>query len=115
MSAREPRPGVAGGPIDDSTCPPQASRRRCASPWKGLKREGRTGVNLSVRNIMSTLEASSAAAPLPRRPDPARVQRIADDAGALAAAHALAAQFATGAAERDRKRLLPWAELDLWS
>jgi SfnB family sulfur acquisition oxidoreductase len=80
-----------------------------------LKREGRTGANLSVRNIMSTLEASSAAAPLPRRPDPARVQRIADDAGALAAAHALAAQFATGAAERDRKRLLPWAELDLWS
>jgi SfnB family sulfur acquisition oxidoreductase len=80
-----------------------------------LKREGRTGVNLSVRNIMSTPEASSAAAPLPRRPDPARVKRIADDAEALAAAHTLAAQFATGAAERDRKRLLPWAELDLWS
>jgi SfnB family sulfur acquisition oxidoreductase len=43
------------------------------------------------------------------------VQRIADDAQALAAARTLAEQFAAGAAERDRKRLLPWAELDLWS
>ncbi|SDI30877.1 sulfur acquisition oxidoreductase, SfnB family [Paraburkholderia phenazinium] len=64
---------------------------------------------------MSTLESSSAAALLPRRPDPARVQRIADDAQALAAARTLAEQFAAGAPERDRKRLLPWAELDLWS
>ncbi len=43
------------------------------------------------------------------------MRRIADDAQALAAAHTLAANFAAGAAERDRKRLLPWAELDLWS
>ena len=64
---------------------------------------------------MSTLESSPAEAPLPRRPDPARVRRIADDAEAIAAAHALADGFASGAAERDRKRLLPWAELDLWS
>jgi SfnB family sulfur acquisition oxidoreductase len=62
---------------------------------------------------MSTLESSSAEAPLPRRPDPARVRRI--DAEAVAAAHALAEDFAAGAAERDRKRRLPWAELDLWS
>ncbi|CAE6823250.1 MULTISPECIES: SfnB family sulfur acquisition oxidoreductase [Paraburkholderia] len=64
---------------------------------------------------MSIPEASSAASPLPRLPDPARVRRIADDAQALASAHALAAQFAAGAAERDRQRLLPWAELNLWS
>jgi SfnB family sulfur acquisition oxidoreductase len=64
---------------------------------------------------MSTVESSLAAAQLPRRPDPARVKRIAGDSGALAAAHALAAVFATGAAERDRQRILPWAELDLWS
>jgi SfnB family sulfur acquisition oxidoreductase len=64
---------------------------------------------------MSTSGISPAAHPLPRHPDPARVQRITDDAQALASAHALAAQFAVGAAERDRQRLLPWAELDLWS
>jgi SfnB family sulfur acquisition oxidoreductase len=64
---------------------------------------------------MSTVESSLAAAQLPRRPDPARVKRIAGDSDALAAAHALAAVFATGAAERDRQRILPWAELDLWS
>jgi SfnB family sulfur acquisition oxidoreductase len=64
---------------------------------------------------MSIPQFSAAANPLPRHPDPASVQRIADDAEALASAHALAARFATGAAERDRRRLLPWAELDLWS
>ncbi|SDI46332.1 sulfur acquisition oxidoreductase, SfnB family [Paraburkholderia steynii] len=64
---------------------------------------------------MSTVESSLAAAQLPRRPDPARVKRIAGDSDALAAAHALAAVFTTGAAERDRQRILPWAELDLWS
>jgi SfnB family sulfur acquisition oxidoreductase len=55
------------------------------------------------------------AAPLPRFPDAARVQRIADDAQALAAARALADAFAAGAAKRDRERVLPWDELDLWS
>lgn len=64
---------------------------------------------------MSTLQFPSAEAALPRRPDPARVRRIADDAEAIAAAHVLAERFAAGAAERDRKRRLPWAELDLWS
>lgn len=51
----------------------------------------------------------------PRAPDPRRVRRIANDAEALAAAHALAARFAPGASERDRERILPWDELDLWS
>ena len=63
---------------------------------------------------MSTPE-SDAVAQLPRRPDPARVQRIASDAEALDAAHSLAADFAAAAAERDRQRILPWAELDRWS
>ncbi|MDB5849686.1 MAG: SfnB family sulfur acquisition oxidoreductase [Rhodoferax sp.] len=52
---------------------------------------------------------------LPRAPDPARVQRITDDAGALAAAHRLAAEFAPGASERDRTGRLPWDELERWS
>jgi SfnB family sulfur acquisition oxidoreductase len=64
---------------------------------------------------MSTPESSTTASPLPRRPDPARVRRIANDAEALAAAQTLAVTVAGGAAERDRKRLLPWSELDLWS
>ena len=64
---------------------------------------------------MSTVESSPAAAPLPRYPDPTRVKHIASDADAIAAAHALAASFAEGASERDRQRILPWAELDLWS
>ncbi|HXZ08208.1 MAG TPA: SfnB family sulfur acquisition oxidoreductase [Paraburkholderia sp.] len=63
---------------------------------------------------MSTPE-SSAGAQSPRRPDPARVQRITGDAEALDAARTLAADFAAGAAERDRQRILPWAELDRWS
>ncbi|ANB73678.1 SfnB family sulfur acquisition oxidoreductase [Paraburkholderia phytofirmans] len=64
---------------------------------------------------MPTPESSSPVSRLPRPPDPARVRRIADDAEALAAAYTLAAAFAAGAAERDRQRRLPWAELDLWS
>ena len=49
------------------------------------------------------------------RPDPARVQRIANDAQALAAARRLAADVAPDASRRDRERILPWAELDRWS
>jgi SfnB family sulfur acquisition oxidoreductase len=64
---------------------------------------------------MSTREPSLNTPRLPRRPDPERVQRISNDAEALAAARALAASFATGAAQRDSERLLPWDELDLWS
>lgn len=64
---------------------------------------------------MPTPEFSTTVPPLPRRPDPSKVRRIAEDAEALATAQTLAATFAAGAAERDRKRLLPWAELDLWS
>jgi hypothetical protein len=52
---------------------------------------------------------------LPRLPDPARVQRIASDAEAIASANLLAAEFAPGASERDRQRILPWDELDRWS
>ncbi|MEX3933713.1 SfnB family sulfur acquisition oxidoreductase [Paraburkholderia phymatum] len=47
--------------------------------------------------------------------DPDEVHRIADDAEALAAAHELASTFAKEAARRDRDRVLPWDELDLWS
>ncbi|MFM0223221.1 SfnB family sulfur acquisition oxidoreductase [Paraburkholderia dipogonis] len=64
---------------------------------------------------MSNPETSSVASRVPTRPDPARVARIADDAEALAASKTLAAVFAVDAAERDRKRRLPWDELDLWS
>jgi SfnB family sulfur acquisition oxidoreductase len=64
---------------------------------------------------MSTREPSLNTPRLPRRPDPERVRRISNDAEALAAARTLAANFATDAAQRDRERQLPWAELDLWS
>lgn len=60
-------------------------------------------------------EKPSSAARLPRRPDPSRVHRIASDAEALDAARRLAAQFAQKASQRDRERILPWDELDLWS
>jgi alkylation response protein AidB-like acyl-CoA dehydrogenase len=43
------------------------------------------------------------------------VRRITDDAGAIDAAHRLAAIFAAGASERDRARRLPWEELERWS
>ncbi|KQR43058.1 SfnB family sulfur acquisition oxidoreductase [Acidovorax sp. Leaf160] len=46
---------------------------------------------------------------------PTNVARIASDAEAIAAAHRLAAEFAPGAAERDRERRLPWDELTRWS
>ena len=64
---------------------------------------------------MPTTETLAAGGRLPRLPSPSRVQRIADDAAALAAARTLAAQFAGTASQRDRERLLPWDELDQWS
>lgn len=41
--------------------------------------------------------------------------RIADDLQAIDAAHALAADFAQGAARRDRERGLPWREIERYS
>jgi len=46
-------------------------------------------------------------------PEPARI--LHDDAEAIAVATALAEEFAPGAADRDRDRRLPFAELDLFS
>ncbi|CAM2198304.1 SfnB family sulfur acquisition oxidoreductase [Paraburkholderia kururiensis] len=63
----------------------------------------------------SIQQSTSSTPRLPRPPDPARVQRIADDAAALAAARTLASAVAAGAAARDRERALPWDELDQWS
>jgi SfnB family sulfur acquisition oxidoreductase len=53
------------------------------------------------------------APPLPRPSTPAHI--IRDDAEAIAVAHALAADFAQGAAARDRDRTAPVRELDLFS
>ena len=64
---------------------------------------------------MSTRTIEGAELRLPKLPDPKRVQRISNDAQALDVARRLADEFAPGAASRDRERLLPWAELDLWS
>ncbi len=64
---------------------------------------------------MPTIDPLLAGGRLPRLPDPSRVKRIVDDAGALAAARVLAAEFAEGAAARDRERIAPWDELDRWS
>ncbi|KAI3593704.1 Acyl-CoA dehydrogenase [Cupriavidus sp. U2] len=51
----------------------------------------------------------------PRPPDPSRVRRIRTDAEAIEAAHTLAGIYRQGASARDRERVLPWDELDLWS
>jgi SfnB family sulfur acquisition oxidoreductase len=59
-------------------------------------------------------KASLAGVPaLPRPATPAHV--IRDDAEAIAVAHALAADFVLGAAARDRDRIAPVRELDLFS
>jgi SfnB family sulfur acquisition oxidoreductase len=60
--------------------------------------------------------APQAARPAPHIP-PRRekAHRIADDAEAIAVAKTLAAQFAEGAAERDRTRRLPIAEIEAYS
>ncbi len=50
---------------------------------------------------------------LPAAPTPPRVLR--GSAHALETAHALAADFSTGAAERDRERRLPWAEIERYT
>lgn len=57
--------------------------------------------------------ADGAAEPLtpPLPPPPSPPHRIRSDAEALAAARAVARVFAAGAAERDRDRRLPWAEI----
>nr|WP_315594025.1 SfnB family sulfur acquisition oxidoreductase [uncultured Cupriavidus sp.] len=51
----------------------------------------------------------------PRLPNPSRVRRIRTDAEAIDAARTLASVFRQGASARDRERLLPWEELELWS
>ncbi|VFR33711.1 Acyl-CoA dehydrogenase; probable dibenzothiophene desulfurization enzyme [plant metagenome] len=53
--------------------------------------------------------------PLPRPPQPDQVQRIRDDAHALATAHTLAAIYAQDDSERDRARRLPWEELERYT
>ena len=62
------------------------------------------------RKIESIVEGVPA---LPRPREAAHV--IKDDAEAIAVAHALAAEFVKGSAERDRTRRLPIAELDAFS
>jgi SfnB family sulfur acquisition oxidoreductase len=54
---------------------------------------------------------------LPAHPTPPLqpAKRLRSDAEAIAAAQTLAAGFAAGAAQRDRDRRLPWAELDAFS
>lgn len=72
---------------------------------------------------MTTLERRLHEAHAPSRGRPAphipprrhRAHRIADDAEALTVARQLAEEFAVGAAERDRNRTLPIAELDRYS
>ncbi|MGJ7581655.1 SfnB family sulfur acquisition oxidoreductase [Variovorax sp. RHLX14] len=64
---------------------------------------------------MSTNPTSSPAVLPLAEPAPEATVRpalIRDDAHAIEVAHALAADFAQGAAARDRDRILPWAELE---
>jgi SfnB family sulfur acquisition oxidoreductase len=67
------------------------------------------------RNLHQS-NAPARARPAPHIPPRRRrAHRIADDAEALAIARALAPELAKGAAERDRERRLPIAEIDLYS
>ncbi|WP_254901491.1 acyl-CoA dehydrogenase family protein [Lonsdalea britannica] len=59
------------------------------------------------------VNASAPFTPLPRPTSPAHI--IASDEEAIAVAERLAAQFATGAARRDREGILPIAELEAFS
>ena len=61
------------------------------------------------------MKAPLATRPVPPLPPHRVAHRIGSDAEALAAAHRLAAHFAEGAAERDRERRLPWAEMEAYS
>ncbi len=72
--------------------------------------------------MSENLQRRASAAPGPAAPrsrdprplplDPSQVRVIHSDAEAIEVAQALAVEFASGAAERDRERRLPWDELD---
>jgi SfnB family sulfur acquisition oxidoreductase len=65
-------------------------------------------------SVLATLPADTNEFHAPRlRSPPAR--RIRDDAEALAVVEEVAAKLAAGAAERDRKRILPYEEMELLS
>ncbi|WP_447980845.1 SfnB family sulfur acquisition oxidoreductase [Achromobacter kerstersii] len=63
-------------------------------------------------NTASSLSPHHEPDQAPRRIRPARIH---DDAQAIASAHELAADFALGAAERDRERGLPWREIERYT
>jgi SfnB family sulfur acquisition oxidoreductase len=73
-----------------------------------------TIIKPAAEQAVTEAHASLAGVPgLPRPTTPAHI--IRDDAEAIAVAHALAADFAQGTAARDRDRIAPVRELDLFS
>jgi alkylation response protein AidB-like acyl-CoA dehydrogenase len=76
---------------------------------------------MDVLMSLSARHEHQARAPAQGRPAPhipprrTAAHRIANDAEAIAVAHDLARGFAAGAADRDRDRRLPIAELDAYS
>ncbi|MGI0522973.1 SfnB family sulfur acquisition oxidoreductase [Rhizobium giardinii] len=67
---------------------------------------------MTLSNV-NTESAAKAVPPVPRPAEPAQV--IKTDEEAITIAKALAAQFVTGSAERDRERIWPVKELDAFS
>jgi SfnB family sulfur acquisition oxidoreductase len=65
----------------------------------------------SIQPKRSLTGGETAPCPLPPTP----VRRIGTDEEAIATAEALAETFRVGAAERDRDRLLPWAEVEAYT
>ncbi|MEK1932537.1 MAG: SfnB family sulfur acquisition oxidoreductase [Pararhizobium sp.] len=67
---------------------------------------------MTLSNVR-TENAAKAVPPVPRPTEPAHI--IKTDAEAITVARALAAEFVTGSAERDRERIWPVKELDAFS
>jgi SfnB family sulfur acquisition oxidoreductase len=82
--------------------------------FSGVRRAARLNVSVNQQESpMSETSATIQERPAETQPQAARV--IADDAQAIAAAHALAQRLAEGAAERDRERRLPRDEIEWFS
>ncbi|WP_211450766.1 hypothetical protein [Collimonas antrihumi] len=74
-----------------------------------------TSCSLARHRRASIATAAIEASPVDLLPRVVPAHRIGSDQGALDVALTLAAEFRTGASERDRERRLPWAGIEKFS